>query len=349
MSAASVLRELDRERFEPVPIGIAKDGRWLLPADAAAALREGVARAGGRLLAFRPRPEEGSALVPLEGGGASAPPGLPRDVRLDVVFPVLHGPYGEDGTIQGLLELLDIPYVGSGVLGSAVGMDKAIQKDVLRRHGIPTADYALVLAPRFRGDPAGTVDELERRFGYPVFVKPANLGSSVGVSRAADRAELERALGEAARFDRRLIVEEAIAGRELECSVLGNDEPEASLPGEILPSRGFYDYEAKYVDESTRLAVPAELPEDVVEAVRSLAVRAFLAIDAAGLARVDFFLARDGRLLVNEVNTMPGFTRVSMYPKLWEASGLSYGDLLTRLVELALERHSERRSLRTDR
>ncbi|MBX6351270.1 MAG: D-alanine--D-alanine ligase [Clostridia bacterium] len=353
MSAASILAALDRERFEPVPIGIAKDGRWLVLEDAERALQAGLEASRGTLLAVRPDPAAGRPFLPTPARPEPAPSresrgALAEALAVDVVFPVLHGPYGEDGTVQGLLELAGVAYVGSGVLGSAVGMDKALQKDVLRRHGIPTVDYQLVRAAELERDPEAVLDALEGRFRFPVFVKPANSGSSVGVAKAAGRAELREALARAAAFDRRLLVEEAVAAREIECGVLGNEEPVASLPGEVVTARDFYDYEAKYRDEATRLIVPAELAPEVVAAVQDLAVRSFLALDAAGLARVDFFLLPDGRLLVNELNTMPGFTRMSMYPRLWEASGLRYPELVSRLVELALERRARRDRLRTE-
>ncbi|MBE3589595.1 MAG: D-alanine--D-alanine ligase [Firmicutes bacterium] len=347
-SAASILRALDRERFEPVPIGITKEGRWLLPADAARALEEGLASMEGRYLAFRPEPGARGGLIAVDGpdGGAAGGPGL---VDVDVVFPVLHGTYGEDGTVQGLLELAGIPYVGSGVLASALAMDKAMQKDLFRQKGIPVPDYTLVRARELETDFEGVVRRLEEGFAYPMFVKPANLGSSVGITKAHDRAELAAGLRLAAQYDRRLVVEEAIDGREIECSVLGNEEPVASLPGEVVPGHEFYDYEAKYIDDSSRLIIPAELDAATTARIQELAVQSFLALDASGLARVDFFLERrTGRVLVNEVNTMPGFTRISMYPKLWEASGLPYTELLTQLIELAFERHRARAALRTD-
>lgn len=348
MSARSVLDAIDRDRFEVVPIGIAKDGRWLLSGDPLKTLTDGVARTGGKPIALLPGQEQ-KQIVPVgeqqlaPEGAAAAGAGL-----VDVVFPVLHGTMGEDGTIQGLLEIAGVPYVGAGVLGSAVGMDKDMMKTVFRAHGLPQARHVAVLRHRWEAaKQAGTegrmLQELEDAFGYPCFVKPANLGSSVGISKAKDRDGLRAALDEAARYDRKIIVEEFIDGRELEVSVLGNDEPIASVVGEIVPSNEFYDYNAKYIDGTSGLIIPAELPEETAAEVRRLALAAFKVLDLSGMARVDFFLERGtGRVLLNEVNTLPGFTSISMYPKLWEASGLPYRDLITKLIELALERHADR-------
>lgn len=332
-SAASIMGALDPERFEVVPVGITKSGRWLLGNDAAGLLAAG-------------RVEEGAGTpVTLVGGGGAALTTLDggrsgeRRVSVDVIFPVLHGPNGEDGTVQGLLELANVPYVGSGVLASAVGMDKGVMKDVFRQHGLPVTDHLVVRRPDWEGDPEPVIERIEAEIGYPCFVKPANLGSSVGISKARDRAGLREAMELAARFDRRLIVERGVDARELECSVLGNDEPAASVPGEIVPCNEFYDYKAKYVDDRSDLLIPAPVSPETARQVQELAVRAFMALDCAGMARVDFFLERgSNRLLVNEINTIPGFTAISMYPKLWEASGLPYRELIARLIDLALER-----------
>lgn len=345
LSAQSVLAVLDPAKYEVVPVGIGKDGRWLAGPPALAALR--AALDGQHALigpaATTPRPPALSAPGQLAPAHGQADDGLAwLGGRVDVVFPILHGPYGEDGTVQGLLELVDVPYVGCGVAASAVGMDKVLMKRLLRDAGLPLADFAVVLRHAWRREPARVLAELEPRFGYPCFVKPANLGSSVGVSKAYDRAGLARALDLAAQYDRKLVVEEFIAGREIECSVLGNDEPRASVPGEIIPARDFYDYDAKYRDDDTRLVIPANLGPEVAQRVRSHAVEAFRALDCAGMARVDFFVAPDDRVYVNEVNTIPGFTSMSMYPKLWEASGLSYAALVDRLIALAIERHRDR-------
>ena len=339
LSARSVIAALDAERFEVVPVGITRQGRWLLPGDAALALRAGPGPAGG----------EATALVPGAERGLVAAPGSAAAIdRLDVVFPVLHGPNGEDGTIQGLLELAGLPYVGSGVLGSALGMDKIVQKDLFVRHGLPVVEYCWLRRHEFEADPPRRAAEAAERVGLPCFVKPANMGSSVGISQARSVPELVASLQEAAGYDARLLCERAVGDkRELECAVLGNERLEVSVVGEVVPRRAFYDYEAKYAEGGADLVVPAELPAPVAAEVQALALRAFEVLDCAGLARVDFFLERDsGRLLLNEVNTIPGFTPTSMYPRLWAASGLPYRELLTRLIELALERHAGRQPRR---
>lgn len=355
-SAQSIMAALDREKYDIVPIGITRDGRWLLTGNPLKALAEGVEAAGGVPVSLRTDPAGAGTLIPVDQGrGAAAPApadssGIPFGGALDVVFPVLHGTYGEDGTVQGLLELADVAYVGAGVLGSALGMDKVTQKELFRYHGLPTVDFMLVTAAEFRRGKDRVLTEIAGRFGFPCFVKPANLGSSVGISKVHGPAELEPALALAAAYDRRIIVEAAAGDvREVECSVLGNDDPIASVPGEILPANEFYDYSAKYLDERSRLVIPADLPPATVQEIRALALRAFRAIDCAGMARVDFFVERGtNRVLVNEINTIPGFTKISMYPKLWEASGISYSQLVDKLIELALERHDEKRRLRRD-
>lgn len=344
ISAESVMANLDADKYEVVPIGITRHGRWLAAGTPLAALRQEDDAERGQGLAL-----------------GRAPGGLPRacgerDARdqgraleVDVVFPVLHGPFGEDGTVQGLLELANVPYVGAGVLGSALGMDKAMMKAVWQQRGLPVVDSTLVRRSEWETAPGDVVARLEREFEYPCFVKPANMGSSVGVSKARSRTELEAALAEAAAYDTKLVVERAIDGRELECSVLGNEHPRASVVGEIVPAHEFYDYQAKYLDEGSRLFIPAEIPVAAAAQVRELAVEAFKVIDCAGMARVDFFLERaSGKVLLNEINTIPGFTRISMYPKLWEASGLSYRELLNQLITLALERHADRSRNRTE-
>jgi D-alanine-D-alanine ligase len=354
VSAQSVMSALDPSKYEVVPIGITREGKWLADGNPMQYLQD-VARNAGRLLA----PGAG-ADSPLKAGADSAPTRHLTPLksplaalgngaaRLDVVFPVLHGPYGEDGTIQGLLEMADIPYVGAGVLGSALGMDKVVQKTLLRANGIPVVNWVTCLRKEWQRDPQQVITRVETELGYPCFTKPANLGSSVGISRARNRQELISGLDAAATHDRKLLVEQAAMDcREVECSVLGNDSPIASLPGEVRPRREFYDYTAKYVTDDTDLIIPASLPDAITEQVRRLAVASFLAIDCAGMARVDFFVRRDYSIVyVNELNTIPGFTAISMYPKLWAATGLSYPDLLDRLIALALERHKERH--RTD-
>jgi len=319
LSAASIVAALDRSRYDVIPLGITKDGRWLNPADSARMLPAA---------AFTQIPET-SAISVSEAQHA-----------IDVVFPVLHGTHGEDGTVQGFLELAGLPYVGAGVLGSAAGMDKDIMKRLFRDHGLPVVEWVLVM----RSEIAAARERVEREFTYPVFVKPANLGSSVGISKVHNAEELLPALELAASFDRRILVERGIDARELECSVLGNDSPVASVAGEIIPVHEFYDYDAKYIEEGSKLLIPAPVTQDQSDVVRNLSCRAFLAIDCAGMARVDCFLERPtGKIYLNEINTIPGFTSISMYPKLWEASGVSYTALLDRLIALALERHEEKR------
>lgn len=348
VSAQSVMEAMDDAKYDIVPVGITKEGRWIASGDPVRALTAGDPQASGpaallgdpsrRSLMRLEETEQALEATPLS--------------EIDVVFPVLHGPYGEDGAVQGLLELAGLPYVGAGVTASAVAMDKAIFKDVMRAHGLPIVDYALVKRRTWETDPNAVISQLERRFSYPVFTKPANLGSSVGISRCRDRAELADGLTEAARYDRKLLAEPAVPqAREIEVSVLGNDDPIASLPGEIVPSREFYSYEAKYLDtgdEASALHIPAPLSPELTDTVRELAVRTYKAIDCAGMARVDFLLSGEtGELMVSEANTIPGFTDISMYPKLWEASGLPYRELIDRLIELALERHRDRVRMET--
>jgi D-alanine-D-alanine ligase len=329
-SARSVMAAIDHDKYEVAPLGITPAGHWLVSGDPMRALS---APSNGHSTDDAAPSRE---LVPGATGHAFPP--------LDLIFPVLHGPYGEDGTIQGLLELAGIPYVGSGVLASALGMDKLAAKDAFTAHGLPQVPYRAVKRGDWTHQPAAVLAELEAALPYPMFVKPANLGSSIGISKAHDRAELAAALDEAARYDRRLLVEQAVPqAREIECSVLGNDDPLASVPGEVVPSHEFYDYAAKYIDGDSALLIPAPIPAETAARVRELAIKAFLAIDAAGLARVDFLLnGATGEIWLNEINTMPGFTSISMYPKLWEASGIPYRELVDRLIDLALERHTDR-------
>ena len=332
-SAASVIRGLDPEKYEAVPIGISKDGRWLVGQGAQKMLPE-VLRSGQRVVL--PADPNAAALVPLDETHAGT-------LRVDVVFPVLHGTFGEDGTVQGLLELAGLPYVGAGVLASAVGMDKDVQKRLYQQAGLPVAECLCILRADWEKSRAKVQRAVEQRFRYPLFVKPATLGSSVGMSKVHDREGLPAALDLAAEFAQKILVERAIQGREIEVSVLGNEDPKASVPGEIVPHREFYDYTAKYLEEGTRLIIPARLTRTQVRRFQDYAVRAFRAIECTGMARVDFFLERrTGRTYLNEINTIPGFTSISMYPKLWEASGLSYRNLLDRLIELALTQHREK-------
>ncbi len=349
MSAQSVMDALNRDKYEVIPIGITRDGRWLT-GDVMAALTEG--RDTARPAALLPDPKS-SALMRV-GMQETAPASLTAVTELDVIFPVLHGPYGEDGTVQGLLELAGLPYVGANVVGAAVGMDKAIFKHVMTASGIPVVPWRLALSGKWGRWPSAVLDEIETALSYPVFVKPANLGSSVGISKCKNRAELGAGLDEAAQYDRRIVVEQGIDARELEVSVMGNDDPIASVVGEIRPRREFYDYHAKYLaepgsEEESELIIPANLPPAVAGKVQALAVQAYRAIDCAGLGRVDLMMDRDtGDLYMNEINTIPGFTRISMYPKLWAASGIPYDELLDRLIGLALERHEVKSGFKSD-
>lgn len=349
-SARSVMAALDPTKYEVVPIGVTRQGVWMLGGDPMAALTAGDASAAGGTAILADPSQRGLRTVDVRPEQIA--PGRPAgEAPIDVVFPVLHGPYGEDGTIQGLLEMANVPYVGAGVLGSALGMDKGVQKRLLRADGIPVVDWIDVTIATWTKRREQLLIEIEARLGYPCFVKPANMGSSVGVSRADDEAGLVAAIALAAGYDRKIVVEQAVAdAREVECSVLGNDEPIASVPGEIIPDREWYDYDSKYSESRTQLVIPAQLPPEATAEVRRLAVAAFKAIDCAGMARVDCFVSRDAsRIWINELNTIPGFTSISMYPKLWEASGIGYSELVDRLIQLAIERHAERAAMRTDR
>jgi D-alanine-D-alanine ligase len=342
-SARAVMAALAQAGHEVVPIGVTRQGRWLVAGDPLHALSSGDS-AGERSVTMLPEPGR-TGLVPLADREDDLEPlaGLPPIGTLDVLFPVLHGTFGEDGTVQGLFELAAVPYAGAGVLGSALGMDKVVQKTLWRGMGLPVVDFVSLQRRDLENDLDTALNRVELSIGYPCFTKPANLGSSVGVSKARTRAELEIGLQEAARYDAKLLVERGLDARELECGVLGNDEPIASVVGEILPGAEFYDYRAKYLDTGSQALIPADISADLADEVRRMAVAAFKAVDAAGLARVDFFLERtSGRLYLNEINTMPGFTEISMYPKLWEASGLSFAELVTRVAELGIERFAER-------
>src|SRR6202790_5344565 len=369
LSAASVLNAIDKDKYEVVPIGITKDGRWLTAGDAENLLQGKLVieprhlRAGdpeltqaaavlarGESVVVPPEPvHQQSGLVPFQTDAALTRRASDRAINVDVIFPVLHGTFGEDGTIQGLLELADIAYVGAGVLGSSAGMDKDIMKSLFRAAGLPIVKHVTVLRSQFERESKKLQKLVESKLKYPVFVKPANLGSSVGISKAHDRKELGPAIAEAAKFDRKIVIEQGVGGRkqkarEIECSVLGNDKPEASLPGEIVPSTEFYDYNAKYLDEGSQLIIPARLTQGETKEVQRLAIAAFTAVDCAGLARVDFLMdPKSRKIYLNEINTMPGFTAISMYPKLWAASGVSYSDLIGRLIHLGLERHADKK------
>jgi len=325
VSAGAIFRNLNRRRYKVLSLYITKAGRWKVVPSPLVSRRD---LERGRGLDFLPWTKKG------RGAG----------LRADIYFPVLHGPFGEDGTIQGLLEMAGVPYIGAGVLGSALGMDKAATKILLESAGLPVVPFRVILEPDWRRDRAGLLRLVRKEFRLPFFVKPANLGSSVGITKVKKDRDAAAALETAFRYDRKALVEKGIAGRELECSVLGNDEPEASLPGEVIPHREFYDYNDKYVDNKTGFVIPARLSASLVARVRRLAVAAFRTLDLAGMARVDFFLERtSGRLYVNEVNTIPGFTEISMYPKLWAASGLPFPALLDCLIALGFERHRARR------
>jgi D-alanine-D-alanine ligase len=372
LSAASIVNAINKDKFDVVPIGITKDGRWVTAEHAERLLNAtaagGGARATSHLRAGDPEATPGAAVL-AKGESVIVPPepahheqGMApfesaaparrlsdRTINVDIVFPVLHGTFGEDGTIQGLLELADLPYVGAGVLGSAAGMDKDIMKSLFRAAGMPIVRHVTILRSAWEAAPRKTQKLLEKSVKYPVFVKPANLGSSVGISKAHDSRELGPAIAEAAKFDRKIVIEQGVGGkrhkaREIECSVLGNDAPLASVPGEVVPGKEFYDYAAKYLDEGSELIIPAKLTKSETKKVQELAVRAFRAVDCSGLARVDFLVdPKTRKIYVNEINTMPGFTAISMYPKLWAESGISYPELIEKLIELGLERHGEKK------
>jgi len=366
LSAASVFNAIDKTKFEVVPIGITKEGRWVTAGQAERLMKgmppvheERHLRAGdpdatpgaavlakGESIVVPPEPHQKS-LVPFESD-SPARRASDRAIDVDIIFPVLHGTFGEDGTIQGLLELADIPYVGAGVLGSAAGMDKDVMKSLFRASELPIVKHVTVLRGDWEREPGKTENLVEKALKFPVFVKPANLGSSVGISKAHNSRELGPAIYEAAKFDRKIVIEQGVGGkkkaREIECSVLGNDHPEASLPGEIVPGKEFYDYTAKYLDEGSQLIIPAKLTKSETKEVQRLAIAAFQAVDCSGLARVDFLMdPKNRKIYLNEINTMPGFTAISMYPKLWAASGLRYPDLIERLIKLGLERHLEKK------
>ena len=331
-SAASVIRGLDPDKYEAVPIGISKEGHWLVGGAAQKMLPEVLK--GGQRVVMAADPTDAS-LIPLDRNGMRQ--------QLDVVFPVMHGTYGEDGTIQGLLDLAGLPFVGAGVLGSAVGMDKDVAKRLLQQAKIPVVPWVTVYRADWERDPKAVQREIEKKFRYPVFVKPATLGSSVGMTKVHSRAELAPALDLASEFAMKVLVERAVSAREIEVSVLGNHEPQASVPGEIVPHREFYDYTAKYLEEGTALIIPAKLKPAQITKIQALAVAAFRALELLGMARVDFFLEKKGgKLFLNEVNTIPGFTSISMYPKLWEATGIPFRTLIDRLIALALEIHREK-------
>ncbi len=368
LSAASVLNAIDKSKYDVVPIGITKDGLWVTAGHAEAllqgkeprALRAGdpettssaAVLAQGSAIVIPPVPARTSpaSIAPFQTGAAEmSRRWTDHSIQVDVIFPVLHGTFGEDGTIQGLLELADIAYVGAGVLGSACGMDKAIMKELFRSAGLPLVKHVTILRADWEASSAKAQRLIESKLKYPVFVKPANLGSSVGISKVRSRVELAPAMKEAARYDRKLVIEQGVGGkkhkaREIECSVLGNDKPAASIAGEIVPATEFYDYQAKYLDEGSQLIIPAKLTKAQTKQVQEFAIKAFQAVDCSGLARVDFLMdPASKKFYVNEINTMPGFTAISMYPKLWAASGLAYPALIDKLIQLGIERHQEKK------
>ena len=343
ISARSLMEAIDEEKYEVVLIGIDKGGRWLAAGDAQRLLGPGVVEGDDLWPVVLDYPGTRELVVQGDAGA------MPASQAVDVIFPILHGPYGEDGTVQGLLELAGVAYVGAGVVGSAVGMDKEMTRRIFRAEGIPQVEYAVVRRSRWEREPGAVQQEIEARLAYPVFIKPVNLGSSIGVTKAHDSDEFRAGMDTAAQFDYKVMVEaEAADCREVEVAVLGNEEPRASVAGEIVPGNEFYDYDAKYIDDNSELIIPARVSVETAEAVRGMALRAFGVLEGAGLARVDFFVGReDESILLNEVNTIPGFTPISMYPKLWAASGIPYPELIDRLIELALERHRDRQKTRT--
>ncbi|MGH8426403.1 MAG: D-alanine--D-alanine ligase [Gammaproteobacteria bacterium] len=339
LSAKNIIDALDKDKYEPVLIGIDKNGRWLMNESSRFLLNS----SNPKLIALNKTGSEGVALAPQSGGQLTSLDSGQLDKAVDMVFPILHGPFGEDGTVQGLLKLAGVPFVGASVLGSAVGMDKDVMKRLLRDAGIPTPRFLSFIRSQ-----APTFEDVKRELGLPLFVKPANLGSSVGIGKAKDKPGFEQSVRDAFRYDTKIVIEEAVPGREIECAVLGNDEPIASVPGEIIPTHEFYDYEAKYIDEQgARLEAPAKLDADTIKRVQELAIHTFKTLNCEGMGRVDFFLKADGTLLVNEINTIPGFTRISMYPRLWALSGIPYSELIDRLIRLGVERFEHEQKLRT--
>lgn len=346
-SAKSVIANLDHEKYEVVPIAITRTGAWLLGAAPQALLEAGQdiqpeITTTTVTLTGDPNVQR---LIPLEGGEQ-----LRENGALDVIFPVMHGTTGEDGALQGLLEMANVPYVGCGVLGSALGMDKEKMKMIFQTIGLPIVDYLVYRRHEWERSPESVMNAIEQRLGYPTFIKPANLGSSVGINKAHNRTELEHAINVAAEYDRKIVIEKGINCRELECAVLGNDEPIVSVVGEVAAPSEFFDYNAKYIDNQSEITIPAAIPQAAAEEIRRQALQAFLALDLSGLARVDFFFEKEtGHVYINEVNTLPGFTQFSMYPMLWEASGIPYSELLDRLIEFGIERHADRQRNRTSR
>ena len=339
-SASSIIKAIDKDKYTVVPIGITKKGRWISPQDSELALQSG--RIEGKNTVILLNDPSGKALVRIDNN-QRLDKGSALE-RLDLVFSVLHGPHGEDGTVQGLLELADIPYVGAGVVASAISMDKDLMKIIFRQRDLPVLKWMTIKRKEWQKDKEKILSLVQDDFEYPLFVKPTNLGSSVGVTKVHKKEELDKAIDLASSYDRKILIEEGLEEvREIECSVLGNDEPQASVVGEVKPAGEFYDYDSKYIDKETQLIVPADLPDGVSRKVQEIALRAFKAIDAAGMARVDFFVSKkENKIYLSEINTIPGFTSASMYPRLWEASGIPYSELIDRLIHLALERHQDK-------
>lgn len=348
LSATSIINNIDKSKFDIILVGITKEGRWIPyngPVEKIASGEWEEIAMNGSVKSISSHQNIINAIVS-RGASSEAMIKSEKEATVDVVFPVLHGTKGEDGTIQGLFEMAGIPYVGCGVLSSALGMDKIYAKVMFEKAGIPQADYLYFTRKEIKENDSNAADRIEQKFEYPVFVKPSNAGSSVGVSKAQNRKELIEALSLAAQYDRKVLVEEFVNGREVECAVLGNDNPIASTVGEILPSNEFYDYNAKYIDGSSKTIIPADLPEETISKIRDYAVKAFKILDCAGLSRVDFFVHKEsGEIYINEINTLPGFTDISMYPMLWEASGISYSELIEKLIDLAIERHNDNISI----
>ena len=340
-SASSIIKAIDKDKYTVVPIGITKEGRWISPQDSELALQSG--KIEGKNTVILLNNPSGKALVRIDNNQRLDKSSALE--KLDVIFPVLHGPYGEDGTVQGLLELADIPYVGAGVAASAVSMDKDLMKTIFQQKGLPILKWLTIKRKEWQKDEEKILSLIQNNFEYPLFVKPTNLGSSVGITKVHKKEELEKAIDLASSYDRKILIEEGLEEvKEIECGVLGNDEPQASVVGEVRPAGEFYDYDSKYIDKETQLIVPADLPDGVSRKVQEIALRAFKAVDAAGMARVDFFVSKkENKIYLSEINTIPGFTSVSMYPRLWEASGISYPELIDRLIQLALERHQDKK------
>ena len=339
-SATSIINAIDKNKYTVIPIGITKQGKWISPQETARALQSG--KIEGKSSVVLLSDPSSKALIYIDSNqGLNKSPDLEK---LDVIFPVLHGPYGEDGTVQGLLELANIPYVGAGVAASAISMDKDLMKIIFQQKGLPVLKWLTIKRQEWQVDKVETLSLVQKNFEYPLFVKPTNLGSSVGITKVHEKEELEKAIDLASSYDRKILIEQGLEeAREIECSVLGNDEPRVSVVGEVKPAGEFYDYDSKYIDEGTQLIVPADLPDKVSKEVQQIALRAFRAVDAAGMARVDFFVTKkENKIYLSEINTIPGFTSVSMYPRLWQATGISYPELIDRLIQLALERHQDK-------